>query len=75
MNHERTIAQRDHATTLIRHVMTPAVFSVSPHTSPATVIQELLALNVHHLFVVDNDGVLIGLIGALDILRLLHGES
>ena len=72
MIHERPIAQGDNANALVRDLMTPAVFSVSPHTTPATVIQEMLALNVHHVFVVDADGVLIGVIGALDVLRLLQ---
>lgn len=70
--HERAKNQRDNANVLIRDLMTPAVFSVSPHTTPGTVIQEMLSLNVHHVFVVDTDGVLIGVIGTLDVLRLLH---
>jgi CBS domain-containing protein len=55
----------------VRDLMTPAVFSVSPDTSAAKVIQEMLALNVHRLFVVDADGVLVGVISPLDILRRL----
>lgn len=58
--------------TRVRDLMTPAVFSVAPETSAAKVIQEMLALRVHRLFVVDANGTLIGLISALDILRHLR---
>ena len=53
----------------VRDLMTPVVFSVSPDTPAPRVIEELLALRVHRLFVVDADGVLIGVISALDILQ------
>jgi CBS domain-containing protein len=56
----------------VRDLMTPAVFSVSPDTAAAKVIQEMLALNVHRLFVVDADGVLVGVISPLDVLRHLR---
>ena len=56
----------------IGDLMTPAVFSVSPDTKVAKVVQEMLALKVHHLFVVDTAGVLVGVISALDVLRHLH---
>ena len=56
----------------IGELMTPAVFSVSPDTKVAKVVQEMLALKVHHLFVVDTAGVLVGVISALDVLRHLH---
>jgi predicted transcriptional regulator len=56
----------------VSDLMTPAVFSVAPDTTAAKVIQEMLALNVHRLFVVDADGVLVGVISPLDILRRLH---
>src|ERR1019366_7519630 len=59
------------AATRICELMTPAVFSVSPDTAAAKVIQEMLALKVHRLFVVDADGVLVGVISALDVLRHL----
>lgn len=57
--------------TRIRDVMTPAVFSVTPDTHMATAIAEMLRLHVHHLFVVDRDGTLVGVISALDVLRNL----
>lgn len=55
--------------TRIRDIMTPAIFSVTPKTHVAVVIEEMLRLHVHHLFVVDTDGTLIGVISALDVLR------
>src|SRR5262249_41992804 len=58
--------------TRVRDLMTPVVFSVAPETPVPRVVQEMLALNVHRLFVVDRDGVLIGVISALDVLRHLR---
>ena len=62
----------DPAAMRARDVMTPAVFSVPPDTPAATVIRRLLALKVHRLFVVDEDGVLVGVISAADVLRHLE---
>src|SRR5947208_1625550 len=36
--------------TTVRDVMTPAVFSVTPDTPMAKVVEQMLALKVHHLF-------------------------
>jgi CBS domain-containing protein len=58
--------------TQVCDVMTPAVFAVGPDASPASVVHEMLALKVHRLFVVGSDGVLVGVISALDVLRALH---
>jgi CBS-domain-containing membrane protein len=41
----------------------------------AKVVEQMLALHVHHLFVVDADGVLTGVISTLDVLRHLHAEA
>jgi CBS domain-containing protein len=59
------------AQTLVRDIMTPVVFSLSPEASPRRVIEDMAALNVHHLYIVDRAGVLIGVISALDIIRRL----
>jgi len=53
-------------------MMTPVVFSVTPHTPAAKVVEDMLALKVHRLFVVDPAGVLVGVISALDVLRYLR---
>jgi CBS domain-containing protein len=52
-------------------MMTPAVFSVLPSTPAARVIADMVALKVHQIYVVDDGGVLIGVISALDVLRHL----
>ena len=61
--------------TLAHEMMTPVVFSVTPHTPAAKVVEDMLALKVHRLFVVDPDGVLVGVISALDVLRHLRPEA
>jgi CBS domain-containing protein len=53
-------------------LMTPVVFSVAPDTPAHKVIEEMLALKIHRLFVVDTAGVLVGVISALDVLRHLR---
>jgi CBS domain-containing protein len=59
-------------TTLVHDVMTPAVFGVTPDTPAGKVIEQMLALNVNRLYVVDRDGTLLGTISALDIVRRLR---
>ncbi len=56
-------------------LMTPVVFSVGPQTPAHKVVEEMVALKVHRLFVVDRGGVLIGVISALDVLRHLRPEE
>jgi CBS domain-containing protein len=58
-------------TTLVRDLMTPAVFCVSLDTPAAGVVEQLRELNVHRLFVVDENGILVGVITALDVVRHL----
>ena len=58
--------------TRVEEIMTPAVFSVAPETPAAKVVEEMLKLKVHQLFVVDDQGTLVGIIGALDVLRQLQ---
>jgi CBS domain-containing protein len=55
--------------TTVREIMTPVVFCVAPDAPVGEVVQQMLGLNVHRLFVVDGQGVLVGVISALDILR------
>jgi CBS domain-containing protein len=69
--HERA-QMRTADSALVRDLMTPAVFSVSPNTPADKVVEQMLALKVHRLFVVDSTGVLIGVITALDLLRQLR---
>jgi CBS domain-containing protein len=58
--------------TVVADVMTPAVFSILPETPANKVVEQLLALRVHRLFVVDEDGVLVGVISTSDVLRKLQ---
>jgi len=58
--------------THVKDVMTSAVHSVRPDDSVITVVSKLLAIKVHRLFVIDESGVLVGVISAFDILRKLH---
>lgn len=74
--HERerlaaAVASADDPTT-VRDIMTPAVFSVTPNMSVELVVEQLLTLNVHQLYVVDEHQALIGVISAHDVLRHLH---
>jgi CBS domain-containing protein len=56
-------------------LMTPVVFAVAPDTPASRVIGDMLALKVHRLFVSDRDGVLVGVISALDVLQHLRPLS
>jgi CBS-domain-containing membrane protein len=60
--------------TLVRDIMTPVVFSVAPETWAGKVVEEMVSLKVHRLFVVDQSGVLVGVISGLDVLRHLRPE-
>lgn len=57
--------------TPVRSVMTPAVFSCRADTAAGSVVAQILALNVHHLFVTDSTGVVIGVISPIDVLKKL----
>jgi CBS domain-containing protein len=58
--------------TRVRDIMTPVVFSVAPDASAAEVVKQMLDWKVQHLFVIDQTGVLIGVISSLDVLKRLH---
>jgi CBS domain-containing protein len=58
--------------TEVRDLMTPVVFSVHLEAPASKVVEEMLTLKVHRLFVVDEIGVLVGVITALDVLRHMH---
>jgi CBS-domain-containing membrane protein len=58
--------------TLVADIMTPAVFSVPLDAPVDSVIAQMLSLHVHQMFVVDRDGLLVGVISTLDVLRKLH---
>jgi CBS domain-containing protein len=58
--------------TRVADVMTPAVFTVGLRTTATAVVEQMLALNVHQLFVVDDDLLLVGVVTAMDVLRHLE---
>lgn len=58
--------------TPIRDLMTPVVFTVDLGTPADRVVEQMLALKVHQLFVVDEGLSLVGVISALDVVRHLH---
>jgi len=60
-----------HATT-VADLMTPAVFAVAPDAHVSRVVGDMVGLRVHRLFVVDSDGVLVGVITAMDVLKRLQ---
>ena len=55
----------------VRQAMTPVALSVDLDASLAEVCKKMLDRKVHRLFVVDQDGTLVGVISALDVLRCL----
>lgn len=57
--------------TPVKNLMTPAVFSVKADTPAKSVVGQFLALTVHHLFVADAAGVLVGVISPVDVLKKL----
>ncbi|MBM3995907.1 MAG: CBS domain-containing protein [Planctomycetes bacterium] len=59
----------------VADLMTPAVFAVAPDTPVHRVVSDMVGLHVHRLFVVDDAGVLIGVISAMDVLRHLEPEE
>jgi len=72
---EAPLQDRPAVDVTVADVMTPAVFAVSPHTSVARVVSDMVGLRVHRLFVVDEAGVLVGVITTMDVLRHLKAEE
>lgn len=58
--------------TTVRDLMTPTVIAVGPHTPAHQVVAQMLAFKIHRLFVVDDAGVLVGIISTWDVLRHLR---
>jgi CBS domain-containing protein len=59
----------------VADLMTPAVFAVSPDTPVVRVIADMVGLHVHRLFVVDGDGILVGVISTMDVLKHLRTDD
>jgi CBS domain-containing protein len=56
----------------VSDIMTPAVFSVTPETPADSVVEQMLTLNVHQLYVVDGDQAVIGVVTVHDVLEHLR---
>jgi CBS domain-containing protein len=56
----------------VRDVMSPFVLVVDPTTPADAVARQMVAFRVHRLFVIDGNGVLVGVISALDLLRRMQ---
>ena len=52
-------------------IMTPVVFVVRPDAPANEVFNQLASLRVHRLFVVDECGILVGVVSALDVISAL----
>src|SRR5262249_55937605 len=61
--------------TRVRDIMTPAVFAVPPDYPVNKLVKEMLRLKVHQLYVVDHDGILVGLVEGQAVLGHLQGDS
>lgn len=55
----------------VNEIMTPTVVGLSPDASLEYAVELMLKEEVHRLFVLDADGVLVGVISTFDILRHL----
>ena len=58
--------------TTVAEIMTPAVFTVPLEAPARDVVKRMRELKVHHLFVVDSDLALVGVISPLDVMRHLE---
>ncbi len=61
-----------HVTHTVADLMTPAIFAVSPDAPVRRVISDMVGLHVHRLFVVSEDGILVGVISTMDVLKHLR---
>ena len=55
----------------VRDIMTPAVFSARLDSSAREVIDQMVSLRVHHLFVVDENNLPVGVVSSLDVMKML----
>jgi len=60
---------------LVRDIMTPVVFSVARDTPANLVVDALLSMGIHRIFVTDEAGEVIGVISTTDVLRYLRRQS
>ena len=56
----------------VRDLMTPTILAVAPEAPADAVLGQMVDQNVERLFVVDDTGVLVGVISSVDLLRALR---
>ncbi len=56
----------------VREVMTPVVFTIPQDAPIELLVEQMVQLNVHRMFVVDENEVLVGVVTSMDILRALR---
>jgi CBS-domain-containing membrane protein len=61
--------------TPVTEIMTPVVISVLPKTPALEVVAKLVAMKLHRIFVLDETGVLVGVISTFDVLRKLRNQE
>ena len=59
-------------TARVEDIMTNIIYSLSPHAKLPEIIKNMLDLKVHQLYVVDQDGLLIGVLSTSDIMSVLY---
>jgi len=59
----------------VGEIMSPTVISVSTTDPIDKAVKLMLAKEIHRLFVVDKDGILVGVLSPFDILRHYNSES
>jgi len=59
-------------TARVEDIMTNMIFSLCPNEKLPEIIKKMLDLKVHQLYVVNQDGLLIGVLSTSDIMRVLY---
>jgi CBS domain-containing protein len=59
----------------VSEIMTPMVIGLAPDDSVERAVKLMLTEQVHRLFVMDDDGVLVGVLSTFDILRNLNAQA
>ena len=59
----------------VRDIMTPRILTVSTDTPAFEIAREMISGRIHRLFVTNLSGQLVGVVSALDLLRLVAEKS
>jgi CBS domain-containing protein len=68
----RKVHSKNAQSKLVGEIMTPVLFAVAADTPASSVVDAMLALKVHRLFVTDSADNLLGVVSAIDVLRHLR---